>query len=755
MNHIKIHINNNSKKLRFLSYLITTLLLLLCNARDISASNVVILDESHYSKVFGEIRNYRIFLPPGYDENTEKRYPVIYYYHGWSQRYFGSITDFKADEGESNGGDNIANFVAEHDVIVVKPDGYNRRPDEKYYLRPYNIGPVETYRQFPLYFPELVGYIDGHYRTVPNRENRAITGLSMGGFMAFWISGKYPHLLSAAGNFCGSVEFMVGPKNSPVEYRHSDMYKNYNGVNLRLNYGNEDFIRDYHKDMNKIWAHVMDNYEYKVYDAAHSACGLGEMFGFCLNTFENPPAKPEKWDHIDVYPSFEVWGYHVDSDREIPGFTVLGNVDKNGFRCAVRSFLPDGESMPFVRLSIITPPIYEKEQLYEVWDINPENGKSLPYVLKSDPSGRLEIDIDGGAHEIGINKKEGFPNVALASFAVENMDWASVGKTVNVSIKLLNKGNVRADGVTAKLVATREGAEVFNNEVSYGAIKPGQSKKGNGLFSFRVTSGDVEIGRFRLDVNDGAGNKFNDYVDINFRNGQTEFSDFIVADGKEFDVAAAGDDTANMFLGAGNGDGIANPGESVVILVKDNGRLFRTFLYSSDPCVNPAGLHLRGSDSWTDYDHVGASAKYSIPVLSSECTDGHEVKFFAEYWLPDYPEHIVKRGIVKLKVAGADKTPPQLQWAGILGDNTIQAKVYDGAKISKVKARLSLIDDPGNSFEVELSDDGSFGDRAKGDLVFSNKPEEMGFGLYKIVLTATDIYGNAMERGCPGFMVVH
>ena len=38
----------------------------------------------------------------------------------------------------------------------------------------------------------------------------------------------------------------------------------------------------------------MDNYEYKIYDAEHSTCGLGEMFGFFIKTFEHPPAKPLK-----------------------------------------------------------------------------------------------------------------------------------------------------------------------------------------------------------------------------------------------------------------------------------------------------------------------------------------------------------------------------------------------------------------------------------------------------------------------------
>ena len=178
------------------------------------AGDITIIDSRHYSSVFGEMRNYRIFLPPGYFDNPQKKYPVIYFMHGWSQRYFGdggeAYADF--DKGDENKGDNIANFVSAHEVIVVKSDGYNRSPDEKYYLRPYNIGPVETYRQFPIYFPELIDYIDTHYHTIADREHRAISGLSMGGFMTFWIAGKYPHLFSAAGNFCGSAGIRGWPE---------------------------------------------------------------------------------------------------------------------------------------------------------------------------------------------------------------------------------------------------------------------------------------------------------------------------------------------------------------------------------------------------------------------------------------------------------------------------------------------------------------------------------------------------------------
>src|SRR6267142_703857 len=68
--------------------------------------DVTIIDSQHYSTVFGEIRNFRIFLPPSYYDMPQKRYPVIYFYHGWSQRYFGSsdrYADF--DKGDDNKGD--------------------------------------------------------------------------------------------------------------------------------------------------------------------------------------------------------------------------------------------------------------------------------------------------------------------------------------------------------------------------------------------------------------------------------------------------------------------------------------------------------------------------------------------------------------------------------------------------------------------------------------------------------------------------
>jgi S-formylglutathione hydrolase FrmB len=712
-------------------------------AQESNKGKVAIIDAQHYSNVFAEIRNYRIFLPPSYADNPLKRYPVIYFYHGWSQRFFGSsdhYADF--DEGDENKGDNIANFVAAHDVIVVKADGYNRSADEKYYVRPYNIGPVETYRQFPLYFPDLVEHIDTHYHTIADREHRGIAGLSMGGFMTFWIAGKYPHLLSAAGNFCGSAEFVVGPKDFPVEYRHIDMYKNYGGVKLRLNYGDKDFIRGYHEDLNRVWPELLSNYEWKIYDAAHSTCGMGEMFAFILKAFESPLARPSQWDHIDVYPDFSVWGYDVRTDRNVPGFTILENVDRRGFKCSIKEFLPRGELLPFVSVSVTTPGVYEKNTEYVIHDIDTRNSKKTQQILRSDNQGRLIIQLNGSSHEIGINKKGDKPNIRIASVEVQNRGWITEEKDVTLSIKLVNKGISVGKNVNAKLSAVKDNVIFKQDRSAFNNITPGEVRSAQSTLAFQVKAG-IEIVKFKLVIQDENKNEWIDFFEMPTRKDVPEIKEFEIADGKTFTVAKGGNDSETIVLGSGNGDGIANPGESIVILAKDIQKYWRTELYSTDPYVNPFGVAVRKSDYWGNYDHVGASAKFDIPLIASNCPENHTIDFFAEYWLPDNPLHIIKQGVIKIEVKGSvDTTSPQVHWVQATGDNVVRAKVVDGSKMQSVKIKLILKDDPTKSFDVALQDDGSAGDGAEGDNVYSKKIPTDKFGIYRVVIEAIDSTGN-------------
>jgi S-formylglutathione hydrolase FrmB len=713
---------------------------------DAVGGDPVIIDSRHYSTVFGESRNYRIFLPPGYFDNPHKRYAVIYFLHGWSQRYFGNSGEddsgYAFDQGPDNKGDNIARFVSTHDVIVVRPDGYNRERREPYYLRPYNVGPVETFRQFPIYFPELVQYIDSHYNTIADRQHRGICGLSMGGYMTYWIAGKYPHMFSAAGNFCGSAEFVVGPKDFPVEFRLLDSYKNYNGMNLRLNYGDRDFIRDYHNDLINVWEQVMDNFEFKVYEGAHATSGLSDMLSFILKTFANPPSKPARWDHIDVYPDFSVWDYSVSSDRIVPGFTILENVGPRGFRSAVREFLPDGELFPFVRLSITTPPVYDKNAAYIINDADITTLKISQRTVLSDSEGRLTIGLNGGAHEVGINKKTDRPNICIASFEIANANWATSDTVVSVTVKLLNKGLSVARNVRAQLSGRKDATRVSQASCRYGNIGVNEIGSADVPFIFYVSTDSLQVVSFRLAVKDDNNAEWVEYFEIPIKDRAPELKEFEIADGKIFTVARSGTDEETITLGTGNGDGRANPGESIVILAKDRNRYWRTDLTFSDDYVNPFGVNRRRSDNWTDLDHVGASMKYDIALLSSDCPQDHKAEFFVQYYLPNYPFHHSRAGKVIVTVNGKDDTAPEIDRVMIPGDNVVQARITDGSKITFVKAKFISRDDPAKSFDAELKDDGKAGDRAGSDLVFSNDLGARGFGIYRVVIEAMDSFGN-------------
>ena len=109
------------------------------------------LDRTHDSKVFGESRHYRVFLPAGYDTST-RRYPVIYYFHGHSDRY----TLEKYDDGQDTV-PKIAAFVATHDAIVVAADGYVARDYTGFYGgTPYDVMREGGQFDYGEYFLELV-----------------------------------------------------------------------------------------------------------------------------------------------------------------------------------------------------------------------------------------------------------------------------------------------------------------------------------------------------------------------------------------------------------------------------------------------------------------------------------------------------------------------------------------------------------------------------------------------------------------------
>jgi enterochelin esterase-like enzyme len=128
---------------------------------------------------------YYVLLPQGYDDNQAARYPVLYYLHGMSGDPNEWLRYGVQEAAASLMGDGTV-----LPFIIVLPEG-----DQGYWVDQVNGGP-----QYATYVArDVVAEIDAHYRTLPQRQYRAIGGLSMGAHGALQIALNHPDVFSIVG----------------------------------------------------------------------------------------------------------------------------------------------------------------------------------------------------------------------------------------------------------------------------------------------------------------------------------------------------------------------------------------------------------------------------------------------------------------------------------------------------------------------------------------------------------------------------
>jgi len=123
--------------------------------------------------------------------------------------------------------------------------------------------------------------------------------------------------------------------------------------------------------------------------------------------------------------------------------------------------------------------------------------------------------------------------------------------------------------------------------------------------------------------------------------------DFRIADGLSLPVYQGAETVQQLTLGTGNGDGYANAGERIAILLPEGNAYRAAELFTNDACVD---LTKRVSDGWAGYDHVGASAKISLPLIQGSCAPDHLVRALARVQLPDKPNHKIRYRVVEFQV---------------------------------------------------------------------------------------------------------
>lgn len=164
----------------------------------------------YHSQVTGTWRPVFVYTPPAYDTQLKQRYPVLYLQHGGGEDETGWTRQGKANFIL----DNLIAAGKTKPMIIVMANGYARRAGQT----------VPDLGGKPFGSPEmrkaindmmsafdddmtqaLIPFIDSTFRTLPDRDHRAMAGLSMGGMQTFHITFNHLDLFSYIGGFSGAA----------------------------------------------------------------------------------------------------------------------------------------------------------------------------------------------------------------------------------------------------------------------------------------------------------------------------------------------------------------------------------------------------------------------------------------------------------------------------------------------------------------------------------------------------------------------
>jgi enterochelin esterase-like enzyme len=163
----------------------------------------------YFSKATGAWRRANIYTPPGYDQSGDRRYPVLYLQHGAGEDERGWTTQGRANFILDN---LIAAGLAEP-MLVVMDCGYALVTPTDLPFGP-ELMKLISDSFGALLLGDLIPTIDAAYRTSPEREQRALAGLSMGGRQALEIGLTHLEIFAWIGVFSGAMREAVDPRTS-------------------------------------------------------------------------------------------------------------------------------------------------------------------------------------------------------------------------------------------------------------------------------------------------------------------------------------------------------------------------------------------------------------------------------------------------------------------------------------------------------------------------------------------------------------
>ncbi len=591
-------------------------------------------DSSFFSQAFDTERWYRIYLPSDYNADSPKRYPVVYYFHGWGGRYKWDSYMLEDDPGYPGNGRREPPFVMEwrnysqsNDIIIVTWDGYepNLHPGNTHRegidyggCNPYDFpraheDPIIHYGwDFSMYFRDLVAHIDSSYSTIADREHRGVTGLSMGGLTAMYVSGQNKDLVGSVSAFCPAANLpRYGPKDHLSVFPVNEMYRSLKGLPMRLTATEGDWLLANDLRMKRIFeGSGFDPFEFHMADFPdHWSADTDLQLDFHMDQFGKRHERPVDWNHIcPSFKTFDQWGYQFRVERTFPALTILENVSRSHMRVLSRKFIPDGPVVMDETIHISTDSLYTPLSTYDLLIYSMSIDEFSEKQVRSSLGGKLEFSLPGGGNIVGIHGIDSEPVPDLRVVDILNRDYIYVeqGREHSLDFRLVNIGNSDARHITLRAFSSHPYINFTGDEIDINSLESCGSVRMDTAFNFSFKGYDKEhlAGNIRLEI------KINGVITdtqkiVFFATPESPYVDddaVIMLDGRTekkvrvFNQQINKVEKMNLSGGSGNGNGIPERGEEILVYIrleqglspKDKNSFHRTFLVGDgkDPYVS-------------------------------------------------------------------------------------------------------------------------------------------------------------------------
>jgi S-formylglutathione hydrolase FrmB len=135
------------------------------------------------SKILGRAVSYCILLPPSYDADKARRYPILYFLHG-----LGGNQEALLNSGGWNLIEDLRTQGQIGEFLIATPNG-----GRSFYIN--SSDGRQRYEDF--FLREFLPFIESHYRVQAGRKYRGISGVSMGGYGALRMALRYPEMFGS------------------------------------------------------------------------------------------------------------------------------------------------------------------------------------------------------------------------------------------------------------------------------------------------------------------------------------------------------------------------------------------------------------------------------------------------------------------------------------------------------------------------------------------------------------------------------